>query len=92
MHDECNFDDEKEGIRKLEGQVKKMFQRKTWEQNKATNKTMVKLKELRNAIYRTDDYRYSDLYKSDLPPEIRKEMAKESKELEKWLKETDYEE
>ena len=91
-NDDENLAGEKAEIEKLRGQIKKMFQRKGWEQNTATSRTLVNLREIRNAIYKTDDYRYSDLYESDLPPEMRKAMEKESKELRKWLKETDYEE
>ena len=69
-----------------------MFQRKTWEKNKSTKQTLIELTKIRDAIYLTEDYRDSSLYVSDLPPEIRKAMAKESIELRQWLKENDYEE
>ncbi len=93
MHDdEHDFTEEKEGIQRLYGKVKKMFQRKSWERGKATKKMLVNLEAIRNAIYCTDDYRHSALYESELPIEIHKAMEKESKELRKWLKNTDYEE
>ena len=89
MYDD--FADEKEKIRKLQARIKKMFHRKNWEQNRVTSQTLAHLQQIRKAIYRTDDYRYSDLYGNELPPKIREGMAKESEKLRKWLKETDYE-
>ena len=90
--DEIGIVDEKETIKKLQDQVKKMFQRKNWERNKSTEKTLAQLEQLRNAIYRTDKYRYSKLHESALPPELRKAIRRESEELHKFLRRTDYEE
>ena len=92
MYDDEELDDEKATFKKLHDQVKKMFQRKTWEHNKATGKTLAHMTHLRNAIYRTDDYRRSKFYQSTLPPKLREAMRRESKELRKWLTKTDYEE
>ena len=90
-HDNDHFSEEKDGIRKLKEQVKKMFQRKNWAKNKATKRTLHALEKLRDDIYRTDTYRHSDLAESDLPIKIRQGMEKQSEELQKWLVETDYE-
>jgi len=84
--------EEEEILRKLSGQVKKMFQRKAWVHNKATGKTLAQLTQLRSVIYRTDAYRYSDRYESGLPLELRKAIAQKSKKLDQRLLENDSEE
>ena len=68
--------------------TKKIFQRKNWTQEKATDKTLKKLKQLREAIYCCEDYKKSKLHDSKIPLEIRKNIQKESKKLEKYLKMT----
>ena len=90
-HDNDHFSEENDEIIKMREQVKKMFQRKNWEKNKATKRTLHTLENLRDNIYRTDAYRDSDLAESDLPIEIRQGMEKQSEKLQKWLADTDYE-
>ena len=68
--------------------TKKIFQRKNWTQEKATYKTLEKLRQLRDAIYLCEDYKESELYESKIPLEVRKNIQKGSKKLEKHLKMT----
>lgn len=92
----AGLDDErdyKKSLGKWQERIKKTFQRKTWEQNKATGKVLADLEKLRDAIYLTDEYRYSDRYKSCLSPKLRKKMAEACKAsgVGEWLKNQDYE-
>lgn len=76
---------EEETAERLHAKFKKMFQRKNWECNKATGRTLEQLKQLRNAIYHTDAYRRSELHESEIPLGLRKAMSRASKELHQWL-------
>ena len=92
---DAGLDDErgyKKSLGKWQERIKKTFQRKTWEQNKATGKVLADLEKLRDAIYLTDEYRYSDLHESRLTLKLRKGIAKATKPLKEWLKKHDYEE
>jgi hypothetical protein len=68
-----------------------MFSRKSWAKSKATNATLQTLKNMLNAIYRCDDYRYSELNGSLISLESRKRMKKISDDLDEWLKMEDNE-
>jgi ElaB/YqjD/DUF883 family membrane-anchored ribosome-binding protein len=83
-------DDETESAKnKYKEKFKKIFQRV---QKSIINKsTLIELEKLREAIYTCDDYRHSKLYQSELPPGVGECLAEESKKLEAWLLQNDYE-
>lgn len=86
-----DFHEEKVDMKLYAAKMKKMFQRKSWTRNRATRKTLDALTEMRRGIYLTDAYRNSEINESAIPLALRKAMARESAELGKWLRRTDYE-
>lgn len=63
---------------------KKTFQRRSWQKNKATMKTLNELREFMNGLYRLDGYRR---IKNDaLPIDFKIKMSKLSKELDRKIR------
>jgi GTPase involved in cell partitioning and DNA repair len=83
--------DENEQLKKFKDKTKKMFSRKSWAKSKATNATLQSLKEILNAIYQCDDYRYSEINGSLISLESRKRHKKTASNLNKWIKTEDNE-
>ncbi|MCH9757619.1 MAG: hypothetical protein K0U19_00745 [Proteobacteria bacterium] len=69
---------------------KKIFDRKNWENETATKRTLHNLEELRGAVYKTDEYRL--IGGIHLPFKFEKDMKEISEWLEKELKRQDNEE
>jgi GTPase involved in cell partitioning and DNA repair len=83
--------DENEQLKKFKDKTKKMFSRKSWTKSKASSATLQSLKEILNAVYQCDDYRYSEINGSSLSLESRKRHKKTASNLNKWIKTEDNE-
>lgn len=87
-YDEDILDDPGEEKKYYE-RYKKIFSRKSWEQGKATKQTLIRLQELRDAIHKTDKYGKIDM-SVKIPTKSIELLKKTSEELERKLKQQDY--
>ena len=83
--------EESSRAQKLEAKLKKTFQRKSWEKDKASHRTRKLLEVVRDSIYLTEQYRDSELYGSNVPLSFRKGMAKIARKVQKKVDDLDYE-
>lgn len=82
-----NGDETEEAQNKYKEKFKKIFQRVS--KSLLNKSTLGELEKLKNAIYRCDDYKNSELNHGEISAEIRQHIAKESKKLDKWLLQND---